>query len=96
MAPLEAFRSLYDRLNLDFNLAAQQKIHESSSDENPSEIVSAHSIHVNSSLNIHHWKQRLSADEIDRIRRITAGVADDYYPDSSWQVSDRSLQASVH
>lgn len=85
LAPQSAFRSLYARLDLDFNEQAQRRLEESTSPANPSEIASAHSIHVHSRQNLYHWKQRLTPAEIERIRRLTEGVWEDFYAESSWQ-----------
>jgi hypothetical protein len=40
---------------------------------------------VNSQANISQWKQRLTPQEIDRVRSITADVAAMYYPEEAWE-----------
>jgi hypothetical protein len=86
LEPLERFQQLYHSLGLSFNHRAEEAILESSGADNPSEVSSrtAHSTRVNSRLNIDHWKRRLQPDEIERVRLITAEIADEYYPPESW------------
>ncbi|OGO28033.1 MAG: hypothetical protein A2W33_06205 [Chloroflexi bacterium RBG_16_52_11] len=85
--PVDEFRLLYDKLGLSFNRKAEKAIRSTSSTANPGEIPSqsAHSIKVNSQSNLSQWKQRLTAQEIERIRQITADVAAVYYPEEAWE-----------
>jgi len=83
--PVHGFRNLYHELELDFSPRAQTIIQDSSSAENPGEIASVHSTRVDSQANLHNWKRRLSATEIDCIHRITAGVVERYYPEITWE-----------
>jgi len=87
LAPLEGYRRLYSQLGLSFNHKAEKAILSSSSAANPGEIPSqsAHSIKVNSQANIAQWKQRLTPQEIERVRSITAEVAVAYYPEEAWE-----------
>jgi hypothetical protein len=84
--PLIRFQELYHSLGLTFNRRAEKAILESSAEDNPKEVSSrtAHSTRVNSRLNIDNWKRRLLPEEIDRVRRITAEIANQYYPSESW------------
>jgi hypothetical protein len=86
LVPLDGFRLLYDQLGLSFNTKAEKAILSTSSAANPGEIPSqsAHSIKVNSQANVSQWKQRLAAQEVDRVHQITADVAAEYYPEETW------------
>ncbi len=72
---------------MSFNRHAQKAVLESSGADNPNEVSSrtAHSTRVNSRVNIDNWKRRLQPDEIERVRLITAEVADQYYSPESWE-----------
>ena len=86
LEPLDRFQHLYQSLGLSFNHQAEKAILESSAADNPNEVSSrtAHSTRVNSRANIDHWKRRMQPDEIERVRRITAEIADQYYSPESW------------
>ena len=84
--PVDSFRQLYSRLGLEYTGRAQRAITESSSSENPVELSgrSVHSVKLDSRASLNNWKHRLSADEIARLRKLTDGVAQLYYPEESW------------
>jgi hypothetical protein len=84
--PLTGYRALYGALGLDFSDAAQKRILESSSSDNPHEISSknAYAVNVNSRVNLDNWKRRLTETEIARIRRLTEDLVAEYYPDLTW------------
>jgi len=86
LEPLDKFRHLYHSLGLSFNHKAEKAILDSSGADNPNEVSrqTAHSTRVHSRANIDHWKRRLQPDEIERVRFLTAGVADQYYSPESW------------
>ena len=85
--PVPGFRRLYEGLGLDFTPAVERTILDSSSSENPAELShkKVHSVKLDSKANLHNWKRRLSAEEIARIRQLTDGVVQDYYPDVEWE-----------
>ncbi len=87
LEPLDRFQYLYHSLGLSFNRKAEKAILESSGADNPNEVSSqtAHSTRVDSRANIDHWKRRLQPDEIERVRQLTAEVADQYYSPESWE-----------
>ncbi len=84
--PVQEFRTLFKKLDLDFNRNAEETILKASSAENPDELSrkKIHSVKLDSSANVDNWKKRLSAEEIQRIREITAGIAEVYYPNAVW------------
>jgi hypothetical protein len=84
--PLAGYRQLFGELGLKFTERAEQKILNSSSSENPSELSrkKVHSVKLDSRANLDNWKRRLSSGEIDRIRRATEEVAHHFYPEVEW------------
>jgi Sulfotransferase family len=84
--PLGGFQKLYQALGLDFTPRAQKAVSASSSAENPSEVSekAVHAVHLDSRLNLHNWKRRLQAQEIERVRLLTQATAQHFYPDLAW------------
>ena len=84
--PAPGFRRLYDDLGLNFTPQVERRILDSSSSENPAELSrkKVHSVKLDSRANLHNWKRRLSPEDIARIRQLTEGVAQEYYPDVDW------------
>ena len=84
--PVSGFRDLYAALGLDFTHHAEEKILNSSSSENPTELSrrKTHSVKMDSRASIETWKTKLSADEIKRIRDMTEESARLFYPDLNW------------
>jgi hypothetical protein len=84
--PVNGFRQLYEALGLVFTDKVAQAVRNSSGAENPSELAksNAHSVKLDSRLNVKNWKKRLNSDELSRIRGITESVAFEYYPEGSW------------
>ena len=84
--PLAGYRELYASLGLDFSPQVQQAILNSSNPENPGEVSrrAVHSVRLDSRANLANWKRRLTVEEIERIRYLTADVAGQYYTDQDW------------
>jgi len=84
--PTEGFERLYKALDLDFSPRAQRLVIQSSSSENPDQLSvgRVHSVRLDSRANLGNWKRRLDADEIARVRNLTADVARLYYPEEDW------------
>ncbi|MCX8061896.1 MAG: sulfotransferase [Anaerolineales bacterium] len=85
--PLGEFRKLYKGLSLDFTGKAQRHIEESSNAENPKELKKekVHSVRLDSRSNLMNWRKRLSDEEIEQVKTLTAEVAALYYPTESWE-----------
>lgn len=85
-APLEGFEHLYATLNLEFTPRARQAVLSSSSADNPTERSrqAVHTVQLDSRANLNNWKKRLSAEEIERIRRLTGSAAERYYQEADW------------
>jgi len=82
--PVSEFRTLYRELNLNYSPRVEAEILRSSGSQNPSEQQEGQEFVRNSVKNIVNWKQRLSSDEIARIRIGTEGFACQFYSDSEW------------
>lgn len=84
--PAGGFKRLYHALELPFTPQVRETILNSSSSENPTElsIKKVHSVKLDSRANVDNWKKRLTAEEIDKIRKLTESVSPIFYPDSSW------------
>ncbi len=84
--PVSGYRDLYRSLDLEFTPRVEQFILSSSSSENPAENSrkKVHGFKLDSRANVSVWKQRLAAEEIDRIRKLTEEVAPLYYSEAEW------------
>ena len=84
--PVPAYRDLYRSLDLDFTPRVEKTILSSSSSENPVELSrkQVYGVKLDSRASITMWKKRLSAEEIDRVRKMTEEVAALYYSDVEW------------
>jgi hypothetical protein len=78
---------LYSDLGLDFSPAVERTILDSSNSKNPGEVSrrAVHSVQLDSRANLANWKRRLTPEEINRIRDLTADVAAQYYTDQDWE-----------
>lgn len=86
LQPIKGFESLYAQLELPFTSMVKTGILRATSAQNPQEISldSIYSTNLDSAANLENWKQRLSKDEITRIRSLTKDVAGLYYGDEDW------------
>lgn len=82
-APLTAFRSLYDHLDLEFTSNVQRGMERYTTTN--SQRDGAHRIQRDSKANLWQWKERLSAQEVERIRSETEEIAGHFYRDESWE-----------
>jgi hypothetical protein len=80
--PLGGYRDLYSRLGLAFTSQTEEKILNSSSSDNPTELSrkKVHSVKLDSLANIDNWKKRLTDNEIDHVLEITGDVLELFYP----------------
>jgi hypothetical protein len=85
--PIPGFRRLYEGLGLEYTNSAQQAIMDSSRPDNPSELSRGrvHSVKMDSRASLQNWKRRLSSEEVARVRQLTDGVWQTYYPAESWE-----------
>lgn len=84
--PIPGYRALYESLGLEFSPRVEKTILNSSSSENPVELArkKVHAIKLNSRASVDSWKKRLTAEEIQRIRKVTEDVSTLYYSDAEW------------
>ena len=84
--PIPGYRALYAALNLEFTPRIEKTILNSSSSENPRELSrrKVHAIKLDSRANVDNWKKRLTAEEIERVRKMTEDVSKFYYSDAEW------------
>jgi hypothetical protein len=84
--PKAEFGHLYTALGLAFSPKVQKTLRNSSRSSNPEELSPArvHAVHLDSRASLSNWKKRLTDEEIERIRTLTAGVATKFYPEESW------------
>ena len=91
--PVAGFREMYDLLGLELTGEIETTITEHTGTQNPkqiavtgSEVKVTNSIKVDSAHNVTSWHDRLTEEEIDRIRTCVESVSSHYYSDSSWQL----------
>lgn len=82
--PLNEFRRIYGKFDLEFTPAVEEKILESTGAHNPAEQQKENEFVRDSKRNIHNWKNRLSREEIELIREKTSDISAAFYPGDSW------------
>ena len=87
--PVQGFRELFSRLGLPFSSQIEDRIRQTSGSHNPVDPGalpgSREMLRLNSQAAITTWKQRLTRDEIMRVREGTADIAPDFYTDAEWE-----------
>lgn len=79
MDPVRYFSDIYEYLGLEFTDSIKNKIEEfSNNDDN------AHKLKRNSKANIYSWENRLTAEEIERIRKKTEKYSSEFYSENDW------------
>jgi hypothetical protein len=83
--PAHEYAGLYALLGLEMSEGALQTIEESTDAENPTEATAEdpYSVLLDSKKNLACWRERLSPEEVERVREITAPVARLYYADEA-------------
>ncbi|MCQ3937018.1 MAG: hypothetical protein DPW18_08240 [Chloroflexi bacterium] len=86
--PIAGYQELYHRLGLEFSARIQQVIKRYSAPANPGDtdapVGSEEILMRNSASNIWNWKSRLTASEIERIRRAVQDISSAFYADEDW------------
>ena len=84
--PVAGYHDLYQLLDLEFTPRVEKIILNSSSSENPIELSrkKVHGFKLDSRASVDNWKKRLTAEEIDRIRKMTEEISALYYSDAEW------------
>ncbi len=85
--PVEEFRNLFDRLNIEFTEKISKTIMQYSDSRNPSEAREGvpHQLKRNSLSNIKNWKNRLSKSEIERIKKGVQNISNLFYGEEDWE-----------
>lgn len=82
--PIGQFRSIYNAFGLEFTHKVKRKILESSGAHNPAEQRAGKEYLRNSKENIYNWKNRLSLNEIERIKIKTSEISTLFYSGDEW------------
>ena len=84
--PVTGFQELCSQLGVAYGDRLAAFVDENTAAGNPAEAPAgrAHQLRRNSRDNVSNWRTRLTADEIDRVRRRTAEVADEFYDAADW------------
>lgn len=84
--PFGEFPKLFDTVDLEFTSATRRYLERSSSSHNPTEAPPGvlHQLRRDSMRNVSVWKRRLSGEDVRRLHRLTADVADRFYPPATW------------
>jgi hypothetical protein len=85
-APLAGYERLYAWLDLPFTERAKRKIERYTSEENRKEVSTSNpgATKLDSRANLENWRRRLTAQEIHRVRELSASVWPIYYGDDDW------------
>jgi len=81
MDPLSGFRSIFDYLDLEFGVEIEEYIEAFTGERNPREASSIHYQPRNARQSLDTWQDRLSPEEVDRVKRGTRAVAKLFYPE---------------
>ena len=84
--PLEGFRDLYGRVGLRWDERARSSVERSTSESNVKEVPvwRRRAVNRDSRAAKRTWTQRLTPEEIERVRAETAAVAAAFYGDGEW------------
>lgn len=86
LQPVSSFEELFSQLRLPFTPRVRNGILRATSSHNPRETPrdSIYATKLDSISNLENWKQRLTGEEIARIRSLTEDLADLYYSAEDW------------
>lgn len=85
MSPISEFQKIFDYLELRMDSAIRAHIEEFTSNKNSVESESTKYRPRNAKKILGTWQERLSAQEIDRVRNATRNIATQFYGDSVYQ-----------
>lgn len=77
--PLQKFEEIYEFLNLEYTDTIKEKIKSYTTEKD-----SPDKLKRNSKSNVWSWKNRLSKEEIKRVREGTMPIASHFYTDKNW------------
>jgi len=84
--PLDGFRSVFQKLHLDFSKKTEDTIkkHAFSPNANDNAQKRVHHLKRNSLANIHTWKNRLTDAEIKRLKARVGEISKAFYSEDEW------------
>ncbi|MGF1452299.1 MAG: sulfotransferase [Opitutales bacterium] len=93
--PVDEFRELYRTFDLTWNATIATQIAEQTGEGNQPDANSTeqHVLKRDSRANITRWQERLNADEMEIIRRITYPEWTNYYQESDWKRTPAKVSA---
>ena len=83
-APVEGFREIFRRLGLPFTARVQSRVRAYSTARGGAGEPGAGEIRRDSRANLSRWKERLTPEEIVRIREAVKDLAPRFYPETAW------------
>ena len=85
-APAGGFQSMCSRLGIEYSAGVERFVAETTSASNPAEAGEGvvHSLRRHSAASVHTWHERLTAEEVARVRARTEETAAVFYADSDW------------
>ena len=85
-APADGFESMCTRLGIEYSAGVAGFVAETTAATNPAEAGEGvvHALHRHSAASVRTWHERLTADEIARVRARTEQTAAAFYPESDW------------
>lgn len=86
-APLEGFRDLFGRLGADLTAKVERYVAETTGSGNPAEAQRGviHELRRDSGAAARTWHDRLTPEDVDRIRSRTEAVASAFYGEEDWR-----------
>lgn len=90
--PLGTFEQLFDHLDLPFAEEVEDEIVASTSSQNPVDRTSRdaheHGHRRDSRSLAWRWKSRIEAEDLERLRAVTAPIADRFYGEGAWSLDE--------
>ena len=85
-SPAAGFESMCGRLGIEYSTGVARFVAETTSASNPAEAGEGvvHALHRHSAASVRTWHERLTAEEIARVRARTERTANAFYPESDW------------
>ncbi|MBI1184020.1 hypothetical protein GC194_07105 [bacterium] len=85
LEPTEKFKNLFEQLNLEYSPQVAEFVKNSSDSDNPGGTTgSEEQMQRNSKANISYWKNKLSTEEIERIKELTSDIWPHFYTPDDW------------
>ena len=82
--PVATFEGLYEQLGLELTPAAREAIARASASGNPAELLTPHSVELDSAASLGRWRDDLTPDEVETLRERTRDVWSRFYSNEDW------------